>query len=170
MSKGHAKHDSPKASIGERMREALHGHFREALEGRHSAASEYGDPDRELAEAEAERRTMMGETPKGYSSEAPYDSDKYLGGGRGAGAPAAFDLGIAAGAAGANLQGLYGASEGNSTALEPRNGGGRNNREFERREGVSGGDVRMESTEPAVDHTYAGPGTGVPSSGIQRLP
>lgn len=98
----------------------------------------------------------------------------YGGGVAGAGTGMPINAALGAGAGGAYPEAQYAASPGYSTENRDASIRGRNDREFERGKGFDASQQDslppVGSPGPAPDHTYTGQGTGVPASGIQRLP
>lgn len=176
------------AGIGETWR----GHFMDAVD-----RGEKGQAEKERGKLEVEQgmAMMTGEAPvtngaagvhapadqsydanhASYGGSAVGNDQAYIGGAAGAGAPQPLNAALGAGAGGAHPDYQYAASTGYSTAADQPNrmGGASNDREFHHGYGNFEGseyNTNPDGVGPAPDRTSAGPGTGVPSTGIQRLP
>jgi hypothetical protein len=174
------------AGIGETWR----GHFMDAVD-----RGGKGQPEKERGRMEVEQgmAMMTGEplvtngaagtqasadqsynaNQASYGGSAVGNDQGYVGGVAGAEGNMPLAAGLGAGAGGAYPEAQYAAANGyNSGIDQPNRMGGRNDREFEGYRNTEGPEqnIHPEGTGPAPDRTYTGPDTGVPSSGIQRLP
>ena len=126
------------------------------------AASVQGSADQSLNASQA----SYGDSSVGYGQG-------FFGGVAGAGSSMPITAGLGAGAGGVCPETQYAAvSVPNKDTDQPNRMGGSNDKEFQGCRGMDGPeyDSHPEGTGPAPDRTMAGPGTGIPSNGIQQLP